>query len=96
MVRSLAFKFPFLFLLLLLYSICPIKFEIIQIDNDYQIVGKVNQYYEYYNDDIIDLIKDNYNKKIYIEFIAPADSNIYLKIHMVVFLINLMHIMDII
>ena len=51
------------------YSICPIKFEIIQIDNDYQIVGKVNQYYEYYNDDVIDLIKDNYNKKIYIEFI---------------------------
>ena len=52
-----------------IYSIYPIKFDIIQIDKDYQIVAKVNQYYEYHNEDIIDLIKSNYNKKIYIESI---------------------------
>ena len=51
------------------YSIYPIKFEIIQIDKVYQIIAKVNLYYEYHNEDIIDLIKSNYNKKIYIESI---------------------------
>ena len=52
-----------------LYAICPIKFEIAKINEEYQILGKVNQYYQYYNKDIIDLIQDNYNKKIYIKTI---------------------------
>ena len=52
-----------------LYAICPIKFEIIKVNEEYQIVCKLNQYYHYYNDKLMDLIQDNYNKKIYIESI---------------------------
>ena len=52
-----------------LYAICPIKFEIIKVNDEYQIVCKLNQYHHYYNDKLMDLIQDNYNKKIYIESI---------------------------
>ena len=40
-----------------LYAICPIKFEIIKVNNEYQIVCKLNKYSKYYNDKITDLIK---------------------------------------
>ena len=52
-----------------LYAICPIKFEIIKVNNEYQIVCKLNKYSKYYNDKITDLIQNNYDKKVYIESI---------------------------
>ena len=49
-----------------LYAICPIKFEINKINGEYQIFGKPNKYYQYYDKDIIDLIQNNYNNNRYI------------------------------
>jgi len=61
-----------------LYAICPIKFEINKINGEYQIFGKLNKYYQYYNKNIIDLIQNNYNNNRYILSINNLNPFIFI------------------
>ena len=49
-----------------LYAICPIKFEIKKINDKYQILCRPNQYYQYFDKNIIDIIRNNYANNRYI------------------------------
>ncbi len=52
-----------------LYAICPIKFVIKKINGEYQLLCKLNQYYQYYDQNLNDIIQNNYGNNIYIKTI---------------------------
>ena len=52
-----------------LYAICPIKFVIKKINGEYQLLCKLNQYYQYYDQNLNDIIQNNYAKNRYIKTI---------------------------